>query len=661
MKRTLLIIVTISMVMSTGILANVAENDDNDLLESLLEEYLQFEKHSSLENTVNDDDQSSREWLKMYDSESTDFTHRMSLLEWQYETDITPEHAQALIDINVEYSEWILKKVKEAEEYTNVKANDLQRQLKLIKTRATPKDPGVTKQMAELETKLSNIYAEGKVEHNGTLLRLEPELQDILSKSRDYDTLLWAWKGWRDISGKLMRKSYTDFVKLQNIGARENGFKDYGDFRRRGPYEMDIADMVDELFLQIKPMYLQLHAYVRRRLRENYPMAGITKTSPIPAHLFGNMWAQQWDQILDLVTPYPYVSTDEPNILKRKGFTPLKMMRTAEEFFTSIGLDRMTRSFWEKSMLTRPKGREVACHASASDFSDGEDFRIKMCAEVTKGELQTMHHEMGHIEYYMQYAHQPNVYRGGANPGFHEAVGDTIALSVMTPGHMEKIGLANEEESSSEDTDKQMINFLLSMALSKIAFLPFGLLIDKYRWDIYSGKVDETNYNAKWWEYRIKHQGVSPPIPRSENDFDPGAKNHVATNVPYIRYFFSFILQFMFHESLCDKAGYEGPLYYCDIFQSKTAGESLKNMLSMGASKPWPDALEAISGKRFVDTSSIIKYFEPLMKWLKEDNEKHGETPGWDPNEETYKSENDISKQALVREILEALKENDQY
>jgi len=283
----------------------------------------------------------------------------------------------------------------------------------------------------------------------------------------------------------------------------------------------------------------------------------------------------------------------------------------------------MPQPFWDKSMLTKPDDRDVVCHASAWDFYNRVDFRIKQCTEVDMGWLTTTHHEMGHVEYYLQYKDQPVVFRRGANPGFHEAIGDTLALSVATPEHLQLIGLAPDFVDNTEGD----LNFLMNQALQKIAFIPFGYLIDQWRWDLFSGQFDKSEYNERWWDVRCRYQGVSPPVTRDGSDFDPGAKYHVPAGVPYIRYFVSTILQFQFYQSLCQTAGNTGPLHRCDFYNSKEAGTKLGNMLAVGSSIPWPDALELVAGTREMSVQPLLEYFRPLRVWLEEQNA--GYPKGW--------------------------------
>jgi len=342
----------------------------------------------------------------------------------------------------------------------------------------------------------------------------------------------------------------------------------------------------------------------------------------IPAQLLGNMWAQEWGNIYPVVAPENSgQGYDLTELLKSHNVNELGMVHYGENFFKSLGFDPLPQTFWERSLFIKPRDRDVVCHASAWDVDNRNDLRLKMCIEVRDEDFVTIHHELGHNFYQRAYNSLSPLFQDSANDGFHEAVGDTIALSV-TPEYLKKVGLLNEVPPESADT-----GYLLKMALDKIAFLPFGLLIDKWRWKVFSGEITPEQYNKAWWDLKAKYQGVAPPVERSEADFDPGAKYHIASNTPYARYFLARILQFQFHRALCEAAEQKGPLHRCSIYQSKAAGDRLNKMLSMGKSQPWPDALQAISGQRPMDATAILDYFAPLKKWLDEQNK--GEKLGW--------------------------------
>jgi peptidyl-dipeptidase A len=497
------------------------------------------------------------------------------------------------------------------------------RLLKLSLTLATPSDPKESEELTRIATSMEGTYGKGKYCPSGpdSCKDLE-QLSKILAESRDAAQLKDAWTGWHAIS-KPIRKDFVRYVELANKGARQLGFADNGAMWR-SKYDMkpdEFAAELDRLWDQVKPLYLSLHAYVRNRLREKYGDL-VPASGPIPAHLLGNMWAQDWANIYPVVAPPQATpSYDLTELLKKKNTDWKQMVKYGEGFFNSLGFAALPGTFWERSLFLRPRDREVVCHASAWDVDNVDDLRLKMCIQITGEDFLTIHHELGHNFYQRAYKNQPPLFRDSANDGFHEAIGDTIALSV-TPEYLVKLGLLDKAPDASSD-----IGLLLQKALEKIAFLPFGLVIDQWRWKVFSGEIPPEKYNQTWWSLRQKYQGVAPPVDRTESDFDPAAKYHVAANVPYMRYFLADILQFQFHRALSQTAGCTTPLHRCSIYGNQAAGTKLNSMLEMGASRPWQEALEKIAGTRQMDATAIRDYFAPLQKWLDEQNK--GKPVGW--------------------------------
>jgi peptidyl-dipeptidase A len=499
--------------------------------------------------------------------------------------------------------------------------------LKLSLTAPAPNNDAERKELTEIGTKLDGMYGKGKYckpqpDGKEKCLSLN-DLSRIMATSTNSDELLDAWAGWHKISPP-MREKYARFVTLSNKGARELGFKDSGAMWRAN-YDMtpeQFSAELERLWRQVEPLYVSLHAYVRKQLIKKYGKAAERPDGMIPAHLLGNMWAQEWGNIYPVVAPANAdQGYDLTQLLKDHKYDELGMVHTGINFFSSLGFQPPQETFWERSLFVKPRDRDVVCHASAWNIDNQEDVRLKMCIEVRDEDFVTIHHELGHNYYQRAYKNQSTLFQDSANDGFHEAVGDTIALSV-TPEYLKEIGLLATVPPESTDT-----GYLLKMALDKVAFLPFGLLIDQWRWKVFSGEITPQQYNKMWWALKAKYQGVASPVERSEADFDPGAKYHVAANVPYTRYFLARILQFQFHRALCQTAGQKGPLHRCSIYKNKPAGDRLNRMLSLGKSKPWPDALNAISGQRQMDATAILDYFAPLKKWLDEQN--RGEKLGW--------------------------------
>jgi peptidyl-dipeptidase A len=551
--------------------------------------------------------------------------------EWvksTYITDDTEQLAaranQRLIEANVDYA-------KRATQFDRLQLPaDVRRKLMLLKLAITlpaPSDPAKAEELTQITARMEGAYGKGKWAHEGKDGKEETlditALGRLMAESRDAALLRDAWVGWHAV-GAPMRKDYMRYVQLGNEGARELGFADMGAMWR-AKYDMTPAEFsaeVDRLWEQVKPFYVSLHAYVRRRLRETYGADVVPADGPIPAHLLGNMWAQEWGNIYSLVAPKGADSgIDLTKRLEAKKVDDRAMVKYGENFFVSLGFPPLPETFWERSQFSKPRDREVVCHASAWDIDYVDDLRIKMCIDETAEDFETIHHELGHNFYQRAYAEQPFLYRDSANDGFHEAIGDAVALSI-TPAYLKQVGLIDTEPDASRDT-----GLLLQQAMDKIAFLPFGLVIDQWRWKLFAGEITPENANAEWWRLRQKYQGVAPPAPRTEADFDPCAKYHVPANVSYTRYFLARILQFQFHRALCASAGQSGPLHRASVYGNKAAGEKLETMLAMGLSKPWPDALEAMTGQREMDARAILDYFAPLEAWLDEQNA--GQPVGW--------------------------------
>ncbi|QSA98160.1 M2 family metallopeptidase [Methylococcus sp. EFPC2] len=559
------------------------------------------------------------------------------------------------------------RNIEEAKRYNSVTglAPDTARSLLLIKLGSSmpaPKDAAKRAELAKIATKMEANYGSAKwcapdKSDNARCLTLQ-EIEKIIDNS-DFShspkEIATAWSGWH-ATAKPIRADYRRFVELMNEGAKEIGFADTGELWRGG-YDMTPAEFdreVERLWSQVQPLYEQLHCTVRAKLNEKYGDDVVPEHGPIPAHLLGNMWAQQWGHLYPLLEPYKSVAnTDISSSLKAlrdadyqqrlkaykgkpsaieqsdmahaaDGVVAEKMTHIAEDFYTSLGLPHLPDSFWKKSLLVRPRDRDVQCHASAWDLDlNTADVRIKQCIEPTEAQLTTIHHELGHIFYYLAYKDQTPLFQRGAHDGFHEAIGDTVTLS-LTPAHLQKIGLVKEARTD----ERALINSQMKLALDKIVFLPWGKLVDQWRWKVFSGEIRPEQYNKAWWALREKYQGVAAPVARGPEDFDPGAKYHVAGNTPYTRYFLAFVLQFQFHKALCEAAGHHGPLAQCDIYGNKAAGEKFQAMLAAGGSQPWQDTLEKLTGSRQMDASAIIEYFQPLMSYLAQQNQ--GRSCGWD-------------------------------
>jgi len=550
--------------------------------------------------------------------------------QWVSVTYINPDTQLLAAKANERELSATKSEIDASKQYTKLELSpDTARAIKLLELSTSipaPKDPAKLGELTQIATKLEGHYGAAKYckgEGQAQVCRDLGELEDVLKSNRDYATQLDAWRGWHD-TARQSRADYVRFAELVNEGSRELGYQDTGEFWRAG-YDMsptDFAAETDRLWGQVKPLYDDLQCYVRGKLEAKYGEKGSIDRM-IPAHLTGNMWAQQWGNIWDLVEPYPGVSSlDVDAGLQRGEFDDKKMVALAEDFYVSLGMPKLPESFWQRSMLKQPRDRDVVCHASAWPMDLASDVRIKMCIKPDAESLSTIYHELGHVYYYMAYQPLPVLFQGGAHDGFHEAIGDTVVLS-LTPKYLNTLKLVGEPTVS----DEALINEQMRLALDKVAFLPFGLLIDRWRWGVFDGSIAPANYNAAWWDLRRKYQGVVPAVDRPETEFDPGAKYHVPGNTPYTRYFLAHILQFQFQKALCDAAGHQGALHECSIYGNKEAGKRFWAMLQKGQSQAWPATLKELTGTETMDASAIIDYFAPLHAWLKQQNE--GKTCGW--------------------------------
>ena len=544
--------------------------------------------------------------------------------DWVKSTYITDDTEALAADANKDLIAATTEFAEQSKRFNGVDLPaDLQRKMKLLKLSLTlpaPSDPAEREELTKIAASMEGDYGKGKYcpeGDKGKCLSLS-DLEEIMTNSRDPEELKKAWLGWHQIAVPI-RKDYVRFVELSNKGAKEMGFKDTGAMWRE-KYDMEpdtFSAEMERLWQQVKPLYDSLYTYTRHKLSEKYGKDIVPEDKPIPAHLLGNMWAQTWGNVYPILAPATSDrGYDLTKTLKARNTDAKQMVRYGEGFFTSLGFEQLPPTFWDRSLFAKPVDHDVVCHASAWDIDLEKDVRLKMCVNINEEDFSTVHHELGHNYYQMAYAGQPFLFRDSANDAFHEAIGDTIALSV-TPPYLKQLGLIDKVPEPSAD-----IGFLLNRALDKVAFLPFGYLVDQWRWKVFSGEIKPEDYNKAWWDLREKYQGVAPPVPRSEQDFDAGAKYHVPANTPYARYFLAAILQFQFHRALCREAGFNGPLYQCSIYGNKKAGDKLHAMLAMGLSKPWPDALKAMTGEDKMDATAIIDYFAPLKTWLDEQNGK---------------------------------------
>ena len=545
----------------------------------------------------------------------------LSRAEWVQETGINADtnwlRAKAdseLTDLNVRYA-------KEAARFDHVKVDEVTaRKLYLLKqslVMPAPSRAGASQELSGIEERLSEAYSTAKFNYHGRVLALD-EMEDVLRVSRDPKESAALWEGWRAVSSPQMKADYARQVELVNEGSRELGYADTGVLWRSW-YDMPpqlFAARIDTLWTQVRPLYSKLHCYARARLSRRYGADVQPLKGPIRADLLGNMWGQIWGNVYDIMAPKDIsLGYDLTTALTAHGYDAIKIVRAADDWYQSIGFPPEPASFWTRSMITRPRDREVVCHPSASDVDAKEDLRIKVCFTVKADDFYTAHHELGHNMYQRAYQHQPFLFQSGANDGFHEAIGDFAGLNAVTPGYLRQLGIIDSVPGPAAD-----IPYLLRMALDKVAIIPFAIMMDKWRWGVFSGQITPEHYNDAWWKLVGQYQGLAPPGPRPANSFDPGAKYHIADNTPYARYLLAGIYQFQFYRAACRLSGWKGPLHRCSIYGNRDVGARFQAMLKMGQSKPWPEAMAAFTGERDLDATAITDYFAPLSAWLVQQN-----------------------------------------
>ena len=572
------------------------------------------------------------EWVEMVEQDLFDYSVRASRVYWVNATYITHDTNALAAQVGAEGTEKSVNYALEAAKFAQVEGldPDVARKLDILRNGIVlpaPTTEGAAGELNRIATDLQSQYGKGKGTLNGEPISgsdIEAEMGNLEHTPEEYAEM---WASWHDNVGAPMKEDYARLVEIANEGAAELGFDNVGAMWRSG-YDMDpdeFTAVTDRLWEETRPLYEALHTYVRWKLNEKYGDAVQPPAGPIRADLLGNMWAKEWGNIYPLVAPEGAgeLGYDIGELLEAQGKGPLDMVKAGEDFFSSLGFEPLPETFYERSMFTKPADREVVCHASAWDIDNKDDIRIKMCIKVNADDFVTIHHELGHNYYQRAYKDQPYLYLNGANDGFHEAIGDMIALSI-TPEYLVQIGLLDRSQVPGADKD---IGLLLRQAMDKVAFLPFGLLVDKWRWGVFDGSISPTEYNTAWVDLKRDYQGIEPPVERPADAFDPGAKYHIPGNTPYMRYFLARILQFQFYEAACKQAGWDGPLHRCSFYGNEEVGRNLNAMLEMGASKPWPDALEAFTGTREMSARPMLEYFAPLKAWLDEQNK--GKPSGW--------------------------------
>ncbi len=584
----------------------------------------------SSEQTLNNQD--LEEFLANVESENKKDGPVIYSASWISSNFITYDSQKVIADYGTKSTLKSLQRSREAASFDGLDTSkENQRMLNILKSSFVmppPLDEELASELSEITTSLEAMYGSGEYCFDDEECYDLEAFESIIDNSRDPKELLRAWEGWHEI-GKPMKPMYMRMVDIGNQGSVDLGYEGLSDlwFSKYDMPAEDFLDDTDRVWSEVKPLYDALHCHVRAKLNEHYGDEVISKTGPLPVHMLGNMWGQSWSNIYDLVyeekSDSKYI--DVTKIINEKSLSEIEMVEYAEDFFISMGFKPLPETFWERSLFVKPRDRSVVCHASAWNLDPANnDLRIKMCIEKNEEDFITIHHELGHIFYYQAYNHIPTVFQAGANDGFHEAFGDLLTLSI-TPDYLVDIGFISEDDA--EEAKHDPIGLLMKQALDGVVIVPWALMLDKWRSGVFDGDIDESNLNSSWWSLREEYQGINTSYERSENYFDPGAKYHIPGNTPYTRYYLASIMQYQFHEALCNLINYDGYLHECSIYGNKEAGDRIISTMAMGQSLPWQEAFENLTGSRQLSGKSIMNYYAPLKEWLDEENKNR--TCGW--------------------------------
>ena len=584
----------------------------------------------SSEQTLNNQD--LEEFLANVESENKKDGPVIYSASWISSNFITYDSQKVIADYGTKSTLKSLQRSREAASFDGLDTSkENQRMLNILKSSFVmppPLDEELASELSEITTSLEAMYGSGEYCFDDEECYDLEAFESIIDNSRDPKELLRAWEGWHEI-GKPMKPMYMRMVDIGNQGSVDLGYEGLSDlwFSKYDMPAEDFLDDTDRVWSEVKPLYDALHCHVRAKLNEHYGDEVISKTGPLPVHMLGNMWGQSWSNIYDLVyeekSDSKYI--DVTKIINEKSLSEIEMVEYAEDFFISMGFKPLPKTFWERSLFVKPRDRSVVCHASAWNLDPANnDLRIKMCIEKNEEDFITIHHELGHIFYYQAYNHIPTVFQAGANDGFHEAFGDLLTLSI-TPDYLVDIGFISEDDA--EEAKKDPIGLLMKQALDGVVIVPWALMLDKWRSGVFDGDINESNLNSSWWSLREEYQGINTSYERSENYFDPGAKYHIPGNTPYTRYYLASIMQYQFHEALCNLIDYDGYLHECSIYGNKEAGDRIISTMAMGQSLPWQEAFENLTGSRQLSGKSIMNYYAPLKEWLDEENKNR--TCGW--------------------------------
>jgi len=435
-------------------------------------------------------------------------------------------------------------------------------------------------------------------------------IDDILKTETNLQKRLDAWEASKEV-GKGLKAGLVNLRRLRNETVQALDYPDYFSYQVSdyGLTTSDMMDMMKRLNQELRPLFRELHTYARYELAKKYGVKEIPDY--LPAHWLPNRWGQDWSSMLDVegLNVDSILSTKSPDWIVKEG----------EALYKSLGFPALPESFWLKSNLypypadsTLKKNN----HASAWHLDLDRDVRSLMSVEPNAEWFETSNHELGHIYYYLAYTTPdvPPVLRNGANRAFHEALGSMMGMAAMQKPYLAGRGLIPA------DTKTDSIQIMLKEALNFAVFIPFAAgTMSEFEKALYADNLPESEFNNKWWALVKQYQGIVPPNERGDQLCDACTKTHINDDAAqYYDYALSYVILFQLHQHIAEKILHQPPTA-TNYFGNKEIGDFLKKLMSTGATKNWRDVMKEATGED-MNAKSLVRYFDPLMTWLKKQN-----------------------------------------
>ncbi len=547
--------------------------------------------------------------------------------DWAAATDVTPEHTgqrtgadKALATLSgatmiVTRAKAFLAKRKELDDVTARQLDKL-----LLGAAENPGTiPDVVNKRVEAEARQSSILdgytfclqpKPGAAQGTGACARTGTanQIDDILRKSRDLGERQRVWIASKEI-GRPLKPGLIELRDLRNQVAKEMGYSSYFALQV-ADYGMTVPEMMallDSTLETTRPLFDQLHCWAKNTLATRYKKA---PPKMIPAHWIGNRWAQDWPGLIEEASLDPLF----------KGSSPETIVKSAENFYVSLGFPRLPDSFWKKSDLYPvPAGsaRKKNSHASAWHIDHAADVRSLMSVEPDEQWFATAHHELGHIYYYISYSTPavPMLLREGANRAFHEAVGELAKLASQQTPYLIKVGVMPRGK------EPDATAWLLQSAMDSIVFMPFSAgTMSHFERDLYEGNLPPSDWQKKWWDYAGQYQGVEPPVSRNDDALcDACTKTHINDDAAqYYDYALASLIKFQLHDHICTTI-LKQDVRACDYSGNHEVGDFLRGILKLGATRDWRAVIQEATGEP-ISPRAMMAFYQPLVDELSKRN-----------------------------------------